>query len=65
MFSLCANMKWNHLPNAGGLYDQDPGLLEKFTYIFAKVNEHQEQERRRQDRESRRPASNSNLRRAR
>jgi hypothetical protein len=28
-------MKWAHLPVAGGLYDQDPALLEGFQIIFA------------------------------
>jgi hypothetical protein len=37
MFSLCANMKWSHLPVAGGMYDQDPDLLDKFEYIFQEL----------------------------
>lgn len=27
-------MKWAHLPVAGGLYDQDPALLDGFQIIF-------------------------------
>jgi len=37
-------MKWAHLPVAGGIYDQDPALLEKFTYIFAERAKHDEEE---------------------
>lgn len=29
-------MGWSALPNAGGLYDQHPQLLEEFTVIFAR-----------------------------
>ena len=27
-------MKWNHLPVAGGIYDQDPDLLNGFQILF-------------------------------
>ena len=26
-------MKWTHLPNAGGLYDQHPKMLDDFLFI--------------------------------
>lgn len=52
MFSLCARMKWNHLPNAGGLYDQDPVLLDKFNYIFSELEKREEAERNKQKREA-------------
>ena len=32
-------MKWSHLPVDGGLYDQDPDLLDKFEYMFQKIAE--------------------------
>lgn len=35
MFSLLSSMKWSHLPNAGGLYDQNPELLDAIRKIFA------------------------------
>jgi hypothetical protein len=28
-------MKWNHLPERGGLYQQNPEILDRFYYIFA------------------------------
>jgi hypothetical protein len=46
MFSLCESMKWAHLPNAGGLYDQHPELLDGFRYIFSVRGEEQERQRK-------------------
>lgn len=57
MFTLCEMMKWNHLPVTGGLYEQDPDLLDGFAYIFAKRAEHQEQEDKKRDREMKRTTS--------
>lgn len=54
LFSLCENMKWNHLPEAGGLYDQHPDLLDQFQYIFAARAEYQEKERKRDEAERQR-----------
>jgi hypothetical protein len=45
-------MKWNHLPVAGGLYDQDPDLLDKFEFIFRKMDE--EEARKQEAEESKR-----------
>lgn len=45
-------MRWNHLPEAGGLNDQHPELLEKFRIIFAKKAEYEESERKRREAES-------------
>lgn len=53
LFSLCAAMRWNHLPEPGGLYAQHPKLLERFRYIFAKQAEHDEKERKKRENESR------------
>lgn len=53
MFALCEAMKWNHLPLAGGLYEQDPELLDGFMYIFgerAAYEEEQERKRKAEDR---------------
>lgn len=47
-------MKWTHLPLAGGLYDQDPDLLDKFEYIFRKIAEREQQEREKEEAERRR-----------
>lgn len=49
LFNLCSSMKWAHLPNAGGLYDQDPVLLERFAYIFSEVAKHEEAERKKDE----------------
>jgi hypothetical protein len=37
-------MGWNHLPVAGGIYDQHPKLLEGFETIFRKKGEHERRE---------------------
>jgi hypothetical protein len=47
-------MKWNHLPVAGGIYNQDPDLLLKFDYIFRKRAEQEEREQTRREREQKR-----------
>ena len=46
-------MKWAHLPNAGGLYDQDPELLDKFEYIFGEIAKHEKSEQEKRDKEQR------------
>lgn len=43
-------MKWAHLPNAGGLYDQDPILLDRFQIIFGAITEHEKREREEEER---------------
>ena len=49
MFGLCEAMKWNHLPVDGGLYAQNPDLLEDFSYIFMRRAAHEEEERKKQE----------------
>lgn len=48
LFSLCDAMKWNHLPVAGGLYDQHPMLLDSFAVIFSIRSEHERKEQAKQ-----------------
>lgn len=48
-------MKWNHLPVAGGIYNQNPDLLLKFEYIFGKRAEAEEKERQKSERKSKSP----------
>lgn len=47
-------MRWAHLPNAGGLYDQHPDLLEKFRIIFAEQGKHDAREQAKRERENKR-----------
>lgn len=58
LFSMCEQMKWNHLPVAGGLYDQHPQLLEEFKVIFdakaRKEEKEREAEKRKADQERKR-----------
>jgi hypothetical protein len=65
MFSLCENMKWAHLPLAGGLYDQSPELLDKFMYIFQQraVIEAEEARKREREAKSKSPSRPSSRRR--
>lgn len=51
MFALCQNMKWAHLPNAGGIYDQDPELMDAFFMIFGEMAKHEKEEADKRDRE--------------
>ncbi|HEY6019720.1 MAG TPA: hypothetical protein VIY48_07410 [Candidatus Paceibacterota bacterium] len=46
-------MKWAHLPNAGGLYEQDPDLLDGFEIIFQERSDYERAEREREDRKNR------------
>lgn len=58
MFWLCESMKWNHLPVAGGIYDQHPGLLEKWEFMFSErakyEREQEEKEKAKRQNEQRR-----------
>lgn len=47
-------MKWAHLPVAGGIYDQDPKLIEEFEIIFRRVARKEEDDRRKREAEARR-----------
>lgn len=46
---MCEAMKWNHLPESGGLYDQDPDLLDGFLMIFHERALHEEEEAKKRD----------------
>lgn len=50
MYSVCKMMKWTHLPNAGGIYDQRPKLLDDFLTIAAV--EGKEEARKEKDRQA-------------
>lgn len=51
LFMLCEAMRWNHLPVAGGLYDQHPALLSAWMVIFEEKSKHEAEESRKQERE--------------
>jgi hypothetical protein len=44
-------MKWQHLPLPGGLYDQDPQLLENFSFIFGEIAKKTAEEDEKRERE--------------
>lgn len=52
-------MQWNHLPVAGGIYDQDPELLRRWRIIWGEQNEQERREaakrKAEQQRASRKP----------
>jgi len=50
-------MKWNHLPNKGGLYDQHPDLLDQFNYIFGERSEQEEKDRRKDEAKQKRSSN--------
>lgn len=51
MFMLCESMKWSHLPEGGGIYDQSPELIDGFLTIFHARSKHEAEERAKKDRE--------------
>lgn len=52
MFALCSAMKWAHLPVPGGIYAQNPDMMDQFRYIFQEQAKEQEKERKRNEREA-------------
>ena len=34
LWAVCNAMKWNHLPVAGGIYDQHPEFLDDIMVVF-------------------------------
>lgn len=47
-------MNFQHLPVAGGLYDQHPVLLEKWEFIFAEKSRYEKRQQEQQKREAKR-----------
>lgn len=45
-------MKWAHLPEPGGLYAQNPDLLDRFYYIIAERSREQEKQQKKQQQKS-------------
>lgn len=43
--------KWAALPVAGGLYDQDPALLDKFLVIHTEIQKAKEKEQKKREAE--------------
>lgn len=58
-------MNWAHLPVAGGVYDQDPELLEQWLAIWKVKNELADEEKRKQEAEARNAASQNKTTRGR
>lgn len=52
-------MKWNHLPQDGGLYDQHPDLLDGFLIIFHERSIHEAEEQKRREAEQNRKMGKS------
>lgn len=52
MYALCEGMKWSHLPNAGGIYDQNPDLIEGFQVIMAARAKHENEEQAKRERKA-------------
>lgn len=51
LFHLCDNMRWNHLPEPGGLYAQHPDLLDQFSYIFAERSKYEAEQQKKREKE--------------
>ena len=50
LYVLAHHLNFNHLPVAGGLYDQHPKLIDQWTDIARLVNSEQEREQAAQKR---------------
>ena len=61
LFTLCAAMEWAHLPVAGGLYDQDPELIEQFTELLILKARREQDERDKADRDRRKNERSYNV----
>lgn len=61
LFALCQNMKWSHLPVAGGLYDQHPQLLEEWEVIFSEVAAYEAEQEAKREQEAGRSRPNVNV----
>lgn len=53
LYQICKLFRWTHLPNPGGLYDQNPQLLEDFLLIAGIEGEEQERKRKKEERSQR------------
>lgn len=65
MFSICARMKWNHLPIPGGIYDQDPELIRRWRIIWDAQDDVQRAEQAKQKREAQQKQSHRGASRSR
>lgn len=63
LYLIAKQMRWAHLPVAGGLYDQHPELLDQWQVIFRLENERAAAEHRKQQAEARKTQSKSRGRR--
>lgn len=59
MFNLASSMKWAHLPNSGGIYDQDPELLRRWGIIWQAQAERQRAEEKKREAEQRKRSASS------
>ncbi len=58
LFIICEAMNWAHLPEPGGLYQQNPLLLERWEYIFLERAAAEEEKRKKEERERKNKAGN-------
>lgn len=63
MFNICESMKWNHLPNPGGIYQQDPVLLAKFRIIWREKNIAEEERQKEEERKAKAQSAGKGRRR--
>ena len=51
LYTVCKMLKWNYLPNAGGLYEQHPKLLDDLLIVAqaeAKAEKRRQEKRERE-----------------
>ena len=54
MYMICEAMEWNHLPVAGGIYDQHPALLDDFMQIFQAKSTYEREQAKKKEAEAKR-----------
>lgn len=54
LFAIASATEWSLLPVDGGLYDQHPEFIDGINVVFKAKSDHQERERMKRERESRR-----------
>jgi hypothetical protein len=55
LFSICEALKWNHLPNEGGIYDQHPDLLDQWQVVWQERAKYESEQERKSKAQQRKP----------
>jgi hypothetical protein len=65
MYRLCKGMEWNHLPVAGGIYDQHPRFVDSMMLLMDIDNRIESERNKKRERDQKAKAAASKGRRGR